>query len=392
MATGEATPLRTLVSVCRADLNDEPIDIMGSIRSEEEWISTIACVEEHGLLGLLYRAAVRSDTIPSAAWKMLRHAVHQQAARSCFCASELLQIIDSFGCAGIDSLCVKGPALAWRAYGHFSDRQSCDLDILVRRRDLRRAIAVIEQRGYRTMPGLPGPDDPPEPDSYHFVFLRQSDAMIVELHWALTSGYQRAPIDATGVWSRAQDVLIGGRPVRTLAIEDALLHLCVHGYKHEWNRIKWWTDIAYLLRCGVGIDWCVLLARARETGCTRILLIGLHLASQVFGAPLPAPVAGIAAADRKAAILANQVSAAVLSGAGLTTMESMVFNLHARERVRDRLVLSARLIRRIFRLTKEDGEIGSKNLGSLVILALKRPLRLYRTYGTSWLRPAIRLR
>jgi hypothetical protein len=50
--------------------------------------------------------------------------------------TELFRVLDQFASAGIVALVVKGPVLAVRAYGDPAMRSYCDLDLLVRQRDI----------------------------------------------------------------------------------------------------------------------------------------------------------------------------------------------------------------------------------------------------------------
>ena len=55
--------------------------------------------------------------------------------------------------------------------------------------------------------------------------------------------------------------------------------LCIHGTKHEWRRIGWIADIAELLRANPRIAWDDVLAFAAEAGVSRMVRLGVLLAT-----------------------------------------------------------------------------------------------------------------
>lgn len=365
-----ASPVDTLIGLCRADLIGRRVEWMPV---DEELVQSAV---SHGLVGLLHRALAGVEHLPMD----LRHAAIAHASANIALSAELISIVRALKDADVDSIALKGPALAGRAYGHIYVRDSSDLDILVRREDLARAKTILTKLGYRRKESAD--------ETYHLTFVRQDDESVVEIHWALTSEMERVRIDADGIWARTEEVLVQGEPVRTLGLEDTILYLCIHGFKHRWNCLKWVSDVAYLLHRETSMNWEALLERARQCGCLRILRIGLLLVSTTFRIALPPNIEAEARADRTAVRLIGKFARALTGGTAIGEIEAMIYEIHARERFPDRAALLWRLIDHIVRPTSEDGPMTS----SILVLALKRPFRLCRTYGFGWLRPMFRLR
>jgi hypothetical protein len=76
--------------------------------------------------------------------------------------------------------------------------------------------------------------------------------------------------------------------MRVLAEEDLLLYLCAHGAKHHWARLKWICDAAEVCRRATDLKWDRLVGRADRLDLDRVLFLGLRLAEQWLGAPVPA--------------------------------------------------------------------------------------------------------
>ncbi len=118
-----------------------------------------------------------------------------------------------------------------------------------------------------------------------------------------------------------------------------MLVLCAHGAKHLWERLEWICDVAELLRRVPLSDGDGLLERARALGAERMLLLGLRLAVDLLGAPLPERLQRNVAANPVVAALAEQVRERLFRhtpGALPDPWELRAFHLRVRERWRDR--------------------------------------------------------
>jgi hypothetical protein len=73
-----------------------------------------------------------------------------------------------------------------------------------------------------------------------------------------------------------------------------MLVLCIHGWKHAWNRLLWIADVARLLRRSPQMDWQALISRAKASGTEGILLLGLRLAGKLFRSQMPCEVEALA--------------------------------------------------------------------------------------------------
>jgi hypothetical protein len=86
-----------------------------------------------------------------------------------------------------------------------------------------------------------------------------------------------------------------------------LLVLCVNGAFHLWSKLLLVCDVAELVQTHQGWDWPWIVERARAQGLLRMLLLGVSLAAELVGAPVPWEVSGLAARDRGVTILRASV-------------------------------------------------------------------------------------
>ena len=80
-----------------------------------------------------------SEAISAANLPALQRQFCCTAARNLYLARTLSELLDSFETNGIRVLSYKGPLLATGTYGNLSLRKAGDLDLLVHRRDFRKA-------------------------------------------------------------------------------------------------------------------------------------------------------------------------------------------------------------------------------------------------------------
>ena len=152
------------------------------------WDFIIDKALEHGVMPLLYRCLYAScqDSVPKAALDRLRELYRANAQRNLFLTSELLKLLRLLDTHGISAMPFKGPVLSVSVYKNLSLRQFCDLDILVRKKDIQIAKDLLISKGYRPRREMTKTQETAHLESYHaFVFLPESGMYSVDLHWAM---------------------------------------------------------------------------------------------------------------------------------------------------------------------------------------------------------------
>jgi hypothetical protein len=300
-----------------------------------DWNALLALARRHSLFPLLYRqlAAVASQNVPPESLEQLKKVYQGNAARNLFLLGELERVLRSLAEDRITAIPYKGPILAIEGYGDLSLRRFVDLDVIVRRDDVERAIGTLTRLGYRAEPVVsPSQQEFLIRTQHDLAFKRDEGRMIVELHWEVAPRLFAAELAAENLWEHATTHALGAGEVLALTPEDMLLSLCVHGSKHLWERLAWVCDIAEWLASHPALQWPELLVRAERTGQQRMLLVGLQLAAELLDAPLPAPVATAIEADHAIARLVAQAKQVIFSDPPRPPgmISSLRFNLLAR--------------------------------------------------------------
>jgi hypothetical protein len=372
-----ARPEHELLLLCahRADASETRQRVAALARGLTDWDYLFLLARRHAVLPLLYKGLERVDGVPEHFHQKLRDEFRKNATRNTLLAGELARLARLFESEGVPLLAYKGPALARQAFGDIALRRFVDLDVIVRRRDARRAGRLLQTLGYAKPEGLTESHEQFLLRRQHnLAYTRDGGLMIVELHWEVAPAHFAAVALGEGVWERATSVKLFGNDVRCPSPEDLLLALAVHGTKHLWERLAWVCDVAALVNSQPDFDWPYVLRRSKESRVERMLGLALRLARGLSGARLPEGLA-VSGDDRVLPSLAGEVVAAMFSSAEpvpIGFVRNMKFNLRARDRLRERLDYLR------FILTPTDGDLSSVSLPPAMSFAyyLLRPLRL----------------
>jgi precorrin-6B methylase 2 len=390
MWSDRASPLKLareaelLLACARTRLEEDGVEhARGLAQGPLDWIRLLEMGARHGVVALLYSQlnAVCPEAIPPEWAQPLRESFKNSARRNVLLASQLFRILDDFAAEGILAIPYKGPALAAQAYGNLALRRFVDLDIAVRHRDVARASELLRAEGYRaewdpsqarngSAAQIPG----------QYFFEHTEDDSIVELHTERTLRYFPVPLDLDELAGHLATVRIGGREIRTLAIEDSLTILSVHASKHFWERLMWVCDVAELLRTPRGVDWQRAEAGARRLRAERMFYLGLCLAHELLDAPLPNEVRERANSIPAVRKMAKQVRQRMFEESRVEP--GMVERLVTRWRMRGGLWSGAGYSLRLATAPTEADWSTARLRGPLTsAYRLLRPLRLLRTYG-----------
>ena len=187
----------------------------------------------------------------------------------------------------------KGAVLAAQAYGDVTLRQFEDLDIILPHADLAKAHEAMLGLGYRPkFPWILSADVASSLVPGDYIYrCTMRDRRWSSCTRSEACGIFRCAPDLEDLGSELVPVSLSGHEIETFCAEDALAILCVHGSKHFWEKT--------LLDCGYFGNDPIASGSGLERGFPpggffstrgRMLSVGLALAADLLGAPLPADV------------------------------------------------------------------------------------------------------
>ena len=362
----------------RAQLDQAALDRIKELLGENpDWEYLCKIAQRHGMLPLLYRQLDRAarDLIPVDYLKRLKLTYRENAARNLILTAELLSIVEELRTKAIESLPFKGPALAMMAYGDLGLRCFVDLDLIVHWRDVAAAREILIARGYRPSRKLSPQQERLLLASQHNIrFSRNEGRMIVELHWRVAADLYSASVNEEDLWANLETITMENVKLNTLRPEELVFSLCIHGSRHLWERLSWIGDVAALMSSRT-IDWERLLELSEKNGTEGMMFLGLQLASDLCGAPLPQHVRRRIDADSDTKRLAIEIAELIFRSpeyVPLSPLKTFKYNLRMRKS------WSARARYCAFAISPSDEDVDVIALPRFLNFAyyLFRPLRL----------------
>jgi len=329
-----------------------------------------------GLAAIRLRECGEAAVPPEIA-KELRERHRAQVLFTLRLTAEMFRLFECFAAAGLEALVIKGPVLSARCYGDPGIRHYGDLDLLSRDKDNLRFTELMTGLGYEPSVPLKAIHAKKAPGEY--AFRHPGTKLLVEFHTELTFRYHPRSIPLEGLFKRQARVKIDAREIPALSPEDELILICIHGAKHFWERLSYIADVAAFVS-KQELDWERVRLAADEVGGERMLYVGLRLAADMLGAPLPVSITASVRSDPAVEQLARQVlqwlPAAGSAPPGIFTRA--MFRMCMRGGI---VSGPAYLLRLSFSPTEEDWVEGAENKRHWLLDALGRPFRLARKYG-----------
>jgi len=337
--------------------------------------------EEHGVQGMLAKRLSEFGfaEVPGDARERLQARMRAQHLFTLGLTAELFRVLEDFSKAGIDAIPVKGPVISLLAYDDPALRSYGDLDLLLRHKDIQPAIRRMLAMGFEPDLSVTVVQSQKVPGEY--LFRRPGTQRLVELHTEQTFRHYPKPMRIEEMLTRRRPVVLDGRAVQVLSLEDEIVFDCIHGAKDFWERLMWVSDVAALLTKNPGIDWQKVRQNASVVNAHRMLHTGVQLAVITFGTPIPDDIAEAIQQDAPAGILCEKIRN-WLPHAGHHPL-SLTARAIYRMKMAGGGIAGARYLARLsFSPTEDDWEeAGAATRRSRLWEAVRRPFRLIRKYG-----------
>ena len=334
-----------LLSARRHLTREQRAELERLLAGPVDWRFVLAMANRHRILPLLHASLKREgelDRIPPALLQVLLTAVRESVGQSLALTVELVRILREFEQSGVPAVPCKGPAAAVAAYGDISYRSFGDLDILVPPECFHLASRAVNALGYRPAFRLNAKQEKVYlKNECALPFRNEARGHIVELHWRFCERNASVRLPADTFAQRATRIALPGMTVASLAPEDLLVYLCVHGAKHRWERLEWIACVAELIRSQPQLDWPAAFERAAQYRVARLLNVGLQLARSLLDAELPSAVQSALEDDSAARKLADWVREELFAPPGSEShyqrrAARYLFMMRSRERWSDR--------------------------------------------------------
>jgi len=257
---------------------------------EIDWTEVVELAVREGTAPLLHshlQRLDRLDRVPLSERRRLIAVARSVWATNAVFACHWAEATAALRRAGVETLTLKGMALAHVVYAEPGLRPMADIDLLVRPADRDMTLATLRDLGYRT----PGAAADRLGESRSFAELVREGTRI-DLHWHIAR-YLRfegiVEVDHDGLWRRARPLVTPDGSSLMLAPEDLLLHLVLHlTLGSDFARVLWYADIdAVVRRFATELDWARLEHEAERWRVRALTAWTLGIVAESFGTPLP---------------------------------------------------------------------------------------------------------
>ena len=254
---------------------------------DEAWERTSIVLSGHRLTGLAL-AAMEGGRLrlseDAAADLLERHRGSMLLALAM--ERELVRLHDELDRSGVETIVLKGPAVAHTRYPDPSWRPFGDLDLLVRGSAWSRGRGVLEAAGFhRELPEpRPGFDRRFGKAATHV----REDGLQVDLHRTLVLGPFGLWLEPEVLFERTAGFALAGRTFRRLDDTALLLHACMHA-SLGWSPalLLPLRDVVQAARFGE-VDWEDLADLARRWRLRAVVRHAFRTARRDLGVALPA--------------------------------------------------------------------------------------------------------
>lgn len=271
-------------------LTDAPISLPRI--TDVDWVPVCESARGHRLEAVLYRSLRLqnlTDGLPANLMDELRNTYHFTLANNLVLQHELAGLLERFGQEEIQTVLLKGCALAEYLYQDIGLRPMVDLDVLVPKAAIPRVSRLLEARGYVPYSELVGGFQ--QSFENEQAYLRESPTPVtLDVHWHLLGEsyyFERVPMD--WFWQRTTEIRVGDQAALVFSTEAQLLYLISHFLvHHKGEGLGWSLDLAFLLsRYRSQIEWVEAIEAARRFGLSQIVRKTLEDVSQVWAVSIP---------------------------------------------------------------------------------------------------------
>jgi len=270
--------------------------------SLEDWGAMLGIARQHGIAPLLHRALKAGDVlscVPEPVRSSLEDERRTTALANLRNLGKFRLVAQALQARGIPVIALKGLHLAELVYRDVSLRPMSDLDILVPRALVKRAVATLHGVGYGFDEDCSGASSTMLDTKCDVELSDRGSGSVLEVHWSLSVPPGRYAATIEEIWRSAVPARVGDAEALVMSPEFALLHVCAHLACHHVFvfSLRALCDIAEIVRAHPRLDWAVVADHGKRCGWGRGVAAALRLASDHLGAAVPGDVLASLGAD-----------------------------------------------------------------------------------------------
>jgi len=261
-----------------------------------DWEKVCNTLIDRGFAPLFYKKIpllTNAQHIPEAVQQKLKKTYYLTFSRSALMYEQFYAIMNAFAAAGIDVIPLKGIFLVEWLYQDYGLRQMSDIDLLVRKKDAKKALSVLDEIGFNVIDGIESEMLGGLPDLTHFK-PRIKNKVMVELHIKVHHNHVKYKLTPENLFKNSIKVSSKEVTFNAMDFYDLLIHLCLHLDKHFYYQHVQFTsfmDIVNILEIHRNdFKWDVLTNKCKEYNCYDIVIKYILISNTYFNVALPAKI------------------------------------------------------------------------------------------------------
>ena len=293
---------RLLLHCCQRKSRNQIRNLDGILRNID-WDVFLDKARKEGVSPLIYcrlpAIAKDNDTIPPRVTDALTKNYYTNAAKNTIIFQELGKVLETFNRAGLETIILKGAALAELVYRNLALRAMSDVDLLVKKEDLCKIDVLLKTLGYF-----------PSDKSVHYIdipstYLTTRDyrsdsgkSVSFHIHWHFVNStipninyIKNTKME--NIWQDAEKTMIAHQETCVMAPHHLLVHLSEHALRvtHSFSKLLFFCDIyEAIVFYRERLAWDRLIKESREFGLDRLVYFTLYFTNEIFPAGVPEDV------------------------------------------------------------------------------------------------------
>lgn len=286
MDTSQSPEIILLLMACALEVTPAKEGQIMQFLDEQQvdWERLYILATRHRITPFLYRTLRRISSISETFLARLRQDCQLAATDNLLKLHEYHTVETILAESNLPYIALKGVYLAENYYPDSSLRISGDIDILIQKEGVAKAIQVLEASGYQLSPKHRLHWQQGEPIILHDLFevslfkpFYNGSRFDIDLHWqvmAFNQEYALFDLD----YVRTEPTYSAEREVILLVVH--------HGVNNIWQQIYYINDLYFFLHKKT-INWGWLMQGCRRYGLEQVFLVGLFWCKHIWELTLP---------------------------------------------------------------------------------------------------------
>lgn len=263
---------KKILKLCKPNLDEqEKKDILPYLNQKDFMARLEDFAEKHKIFPLIYIQLQKLS--PQSTPEKIRKLYFLNVKRNILLNEESTKMQKILSENNISFIPLKGKNLIENVYKNIGSRYMVDIDILIKKKDLRKALMLMEKLGYKT--------HPKNPSEYHLLCSKNTlnQNYFIEIHWEIMSP-RPYKVFLPDIWKK-----------NDLTIEDNILISCLHIRRHIRNpELKDFCDILNMLTSKEAqIDYSLIKKISAENRAKSCVNFAIWAANLLFDCDFAMP-------------------------------------------------------------------------------------------------------